>query len=796
MPLSTHELYSFEGYELDPSRRVLSLNGEAIFLTPKAFDVLTFLVLNPMRAVTKDELLRAVWPDSFVEESNLAQHISMLRKALGGQSSLIVTIPGRGYQFAAPVLAAPVRETHVQAEQTTEAQLAEHSGGLPGDLPDEVILHRVRERTRIVYEEVPDSPRLLTGTKSRRLKVWFWTAGALLACVLLALAVWILRRHFSPPPQVSDIVVADFINDTGDANFDHTLGRALEIDLQQSPFLNLLSRQKIKRTLAQMQRKKDEPLTPELAREICERNNAQAVLHGAIASLGSKYLLTLSAEGCVSGKPIAAYKAEANSKEEVLRALDEAAGKVRKQLGESATTLERFQTPIAQATTPSLEALRDYTQATERFEHGDWKGTQQLLEQAIALDPGFAAAYASLGAAYSNQGDFAQASEYFKKGFDLRDRATERERLQIEISYHTGYDHDLEEAILSLMVMTRVYPNYEIGWGNLSNQYTQLGEYDKAVTAGEQAFRINPHSSYVDIVLANAYKAAGRFIDARRIASAAIADGKDTWEIHSILYQIAYATQDSARIDPEGQWGISHGQAAAALLDLGKAAAACGKLRAAIEIFNRAHAEALHGGDTDMADEALADLAAAAIDLAQPAQAALLLKQIKGDPADPGMQAILEAESGDAAAARQFEAQTEAKPGKNTILLYHHLPVLRAALALREHKPADAIATLEPARTYQWLDYQIPTLRAEAEAEAGMLDAAEADYRQILGNQGIDPISPSYALAHLRLARVLALEKKTAEARQQYRALLDAWKNADANLPILLAAKSEFSRLQ
>ena len=681
MPLSAHEFYSFEGYELDPSRRLLLRDGEAIFLTPKAFDVLSFLILNPMRVVAKDELLRAVWPDSFVEEGNLAQHISMLRKALGVQSSLILTIPGRGYQFAAPV-----RVPYSQAGQNAESQLTEHSGDLPGEDSDEVIVHRVRERTRIVYEDLPDSQiesaRLLEGGKPRRPKIWLWAAASMLACVPIALAAWLAWRHFSPPPQVSDIVVADFINDTGDANFDHTLGRALEIDLQQSPFLNLLSRQKIKRTLTQMQRKKDEPLTPELAREVCERNNAQAVLHGAIASLGSKYLLTLSAEGCVSGQPIAAYKAEANSKEEVLRALDVAAGKVRKQLGESAATLERFQTPIAQATTPSLEALRDYTQATERFEHGDWKGTQQLLEQAIALDPGFAAAYASLGAAYSNQGDFAQASEYFKKGFDLRDRATERERLQIEISYHTGYDHDLEEAILSLMVMTRVYPNYEIGWGNLSNQYTQLGEYDKAVAAGEQAFRINPHSSYVDIVLANAYKAAGRYIDARRVAGAAIADGKDTWEIHSILYQIAYATQDSARIDPEGQWGILHGQAAPALLDLGKAAAASGRLRAAIEFFNRAHAEALHGGDTDMADEALADLAAAYIDLAQPAQAVLLLKQMKGDPAHPGMQAILEAESGDAAAARQFEAQIEAKPGKNTILLYHHLPVLRAALAL------------------------------------------------------------------------------------------------------------------
>lgn len=784
MLLSARELYRFERFELDHCRRVLSRDEDPISLTPKAFDVLAYLVLNAGRVVTKDEVLRSVWPDSFVEEGNLAQYISQLRRALGEESCLIATVPGRGYQFAAEVqVEHPVDSFHEQRQ---------------GD----IYVQRVRERTRVVIEDVrsPASPLALrdtamlpAGATSGYARVWRWVA---LSGLLLALAGAYGWRRLAPRPPVSDLVLADFANNTGDPAFDHTLGRALEIDLAQTPFLNLLSRQKVKATLAQMQHKGDETLTPALAAEVCERNNAQAVLNGAIASFGSKYLLTLAADSCVSGKQIAAYKAEANSKEEVLHALDEAAGRVRKQLGESAASLERFQTPIADATTPSLDALRDYSQARERFEHGDWKATQQLLEHAIALDPGFAAAYSSLGAAYSNRGDFSQASKYYKKGFELRNRATARERLQIEIVYHAGFDHDIEEAIRSLIASNRIYPNRESSWGNLSNQYAQLGQFDKAVAAGEEAYRINPHSSYVDVVLAHAYEGAGRFADAQRIADAAIADGKETWEIHSILHQIAFASHETAKIESEGLWGIGHDHAAPALRDLGNAAAARGKLSAATEYFNRAHAEALRAGDTDLADEAMADLVAALIDFAEPNKAAGLLKEINGDPADPGELAILQAGSGDLPAARLFAAQSEARPGRNTVLLYHHLPLVRATQALCDGKPAEAVALLEPARAYQWLDLRVPSLRARAEAEAGMLDASAEDDRQILAHQGVAPLSTAYPLAHLRLARVLALQNKTDDARQQYMAFLDAWKDADAGIPLLRAAKSEFAKLQ
>ena len=260
--------------------------------------------------------------------------------------------------------------------------------------------------------------------------------------------------------------MADFENSTGEAEFDHILRKALQIDLEQSPFLNLLTRYRVQETLAEMQRKPGEPLTPALAREVCERNNAQAMLSGTISKVGTEYLLMLEAEACASGNQLASYKAQVSSKEAVLAALDTTVGHVRKQMGESAASRERFQMPIAQATTPSLDALRAYSQAAESFEHGDLKASQTLLEHAIALDPSFASAYRSLGNTYYNRADFSQASAFYKKAFDLRERTTERERLSIEIAYYSGGIFDYEEAIRSLQLFTRY----------LSRQRQQLGQ--------------------------------------------------------------------------------------------------------------------------------------------------------------------------------------------------------------------------------------------------------------------------------------------------------------------------------
>jgi DNA-binding winged helix-turn-helix (wHTH) protein len=790
MLLSKNGFYTFDEFELDAARRRLLRGEESITLTPKAFDVLSYLVLNPGRVVTKDELLKAVWPDSFVEEGNLAQYVSALRRALGEKSSLIVTVPGRGYQFTGQV-----QTIQSEAALTAPAQSPIDVEVLPDAQPGDVLVQRVRERTRIVYEDAPAALQLPAPTPHWA-KLWRWTAAAALGSALLTLALVYAWRHYRHPPQISYVVLADFINQTGDPNFDFTLDRALQIDLEQSPYLNLLPRQKVKETLIQMQRKGDEPLTPELAVEICERNNAQAVLHGDLASFGSKYLLTISAESCVNGKEVAGFKAQAGSKEEILGALDTAASRVRKQLGESAATLGKFQTPIAQATTSSLEALRAYSQAMESGDRGDFQSEQTLLELAIALDPNFASAYRGLSDNYFRRRDFPQAAAMIRKAYDLRARATERERLTIEIAYYSNGNFAFEDAIASLRLYNQVYPNDAAKWFSLCEMYAALGEYPQAIEAGEHAYRMAPHSGTGAEILARAYRKANRFNDAKRVARAAIAEGKELWGLHSTLFQIAFAENDAAAMKAETDWGFAHQQLDLTLANLGFAAASGGKIREASEYFSRARQEALKDGDTDFADGALLLLAPIYVEIGDLRGADTYLRRMKGDESDPGTKAFFQAEVGDQAPARKLIAAIESSQTKNTLSIYFDLPMLRALLALKAHHPAEAVQEMEPARNFQMRDYGVPFQRARMEAEAGMLDAAAADYRLILANPGIGPIWTDYTLAHLQLARVLARQNKAAEARQQYQAFFVAWKDADANLPILQAANREFARLQ
>ena len=794
--MADNVIIRFSGFHLDPAARSLEYEGRQITLGPKTFDLLFFLATHPHQVVTKEELLTALWPNSFVEESNLSQHVFLLRKALAsnGQSGqIVVTVPGKGYQFAAALEQAPSLERAPQQP--------------PKNRQGELVLHAVQSVTRLVVEEESDDEapalRMLgkPGTR-RRLVVWLSAGVVALLFVVGSILGW---RWMHPiHGEHVDLVLAELENTTGDPDFDRVLNQALTIDLEQSPFLSLLSRSKIGETLGEMQRPKDSALTPALSREICERNNAQGMLHGTIAKLGSRYVLILAADSCVSGKQIAGYKAEAGSKEAVLSALDEAAGHVRRQLGESSASLEKFQTPIAQATTPSLDALRAYSQAFERFEHGDFKSAQSLLERAIAQDPNFASAFRMLGSTYYNRGDFAQATKFIQKAFDLRERTTERERLSIEIAYYAFGVYDYEETIRSMQLFNQVYPNNAGNWANLANLYTQLGEYNEAIAAGEQAYRIDPRAGVTAQILARAYKRANRFADAKRVAYASIADGKNQWGTHSILFQIAYAEHDGTKIKTEGEWGLTHQSENQALNDLADAAATGGRLREAMDDFSRARAESLRGGDTDFANEVLMYQADVQVQLEELAGAKQTLSQLNEDaggfPSDTGTKvnlALLKAQTGDISPAQHLLSTAgNGNDQKNTVLLFCDLPSLRATLDLKAHKAADAVQLLEPARPYQLRDFWIPYLRAQAETEAGMLDAAAADYRLILNNQGVDPLSPIYSLSHLRLARVLALQKKSDEARSEYTAFFEAWKDADPELKILADAKREYAQLR
>jgi eukaryotic-like serine/threonine-protein kinase len=788
-------LFRFEGCEIDPAARSLKRDGQQVSVNSKTFDLLLYLAEHPQKVITKEELLAAVWPGAFVDESNLTQHIFLLRKVLaGGNSSIrmVVTVPGKGYQFTAAVEKVSPQAANRRAGDS------QASNRRVGDL----VLHSVESVTRVeVEEETEDEKPIQPALTAPRKRHGRLILALVAASVVLITAGSILgwRRLHPLPAGHLDLVLSDFENGTGDRDFEHVLNQALVIDLEQSPFLNLLSRSRVRETMIEMQRKNDEALTPTLALEVCERNNAQAMLHGTIENLGRKYLLFLDADDCVSGKQIAGYKAEVASKEEVLHALDSAAGQVRQQLGESVASLERYQIPITQATTPSLEALRTFSEAGESFRHGDMKAAQILLNRATELDPNFASAYRALGSTYYNLGDYNEAANFYKKAFDLREHTTERERLGIEVMYYGYGMNNYEESIRRTKQLLQIYPNATNSWVSLSNLYTRLGEHGQAIDAAEQAHRLDPQSSVATVELARSYLRASRFADAKSVARMAIAEGEDHWDVHSILFQIAYAEHDAAAMKAEGEWGLAHQHANTSLYDLALAAATAGKLKEAGEDFSRARSVALRDGEKDFAEGVLLRAAHVQMDLDEPALAAASLNRMKGyqgDPSDPGERAYLKGMIGEAAFAEHFAAAAASGDSGNTVITGIYVPLVRALLAVKSHKPDDAVRLLEPARVYQMRDFTIPYFRAQAESEAGLLDPAIADYRLILANQGVDPISPEYPLSHLGLARVLARQNKIEMARDEYRAFLDAWKDADSNLPQLQAAKQEFASLK
>lgn len=784
MSSAFNPIYRFGEFEVDTLARTLKRGDTSVILSRRSFDLLLYFVQNSGRVLSKDELLKNIWPDTFVDENSLAKSISVLRKALDEsplESKLVVTVPGRGYQFAGAVeLSGPIAVSD-DGELSVGASAASAAIG--------VVVQQRTITTRVDEEQIQRPRALPMG--------WLpLGAGALAITMLAGTCGYLLWRHLHPKPLSASVVLAEFANSTGDKDFDYALNRAFQIELEQSPFLEILPRTQVKETLEQMQHPANAMLTPDLAREVCERNSAQAVLEGSISNFDGKYLLLVSATSCVSGKSLAGYKQLVSAKSDVLPALDAGAGRIRKQLGESSVSLERFQTPIAQATTSSLEALRAYTQGLESLDRGDFVSGQRLFEHAIALDPKFASAYRGLSATYHARLDYVQAVPPIQKAYELRSETTERERLNIEIAYNRYGTGDWEAAIASMRLYNQIYPNDAANWIGLADMYSSLGLYAQAIDAGERALQLAPNSGEGAEFLARAYMRANRFADAQKLAEKSLAEGKDRWGMHRILFQIAYLKQDEARMKTEGEWGFTHGVTGQSLMELGFVAASEGKVREATGDFTRARQEAIRNKDEDFADDATMFLAGIQQQDGYEREAAATLNQMKSDAFDPGTTAEFRAELDDLDPIRRAIAKMGASETRITMGLNFDLPMMHCLLDLKTHKAAQAVRDLEPARKYQLRDYGVAMMRARAEDQAGMLDKAVEDYRLVLANPGLDPIWPGHSLAHIYLARVLVRQNKLDEAKGEYRAFLEIWKNADPDVPLFRQAKEEFAKIQ
>ncbi len=788
-------LYEFGPFRVDPEKQVLLRENQPVAITPKTFETLLILVRHSREVVSKDELMSELWPDAFVEEANLSQNIFMLRKALGDTPDdrrYIVTLPGKGYRFVAEV-----REV---TQETGDVVIAS------------------RSRSQMVIEQTDSAPGqtlpALPAKEQRRSNWKYMVAiGAVVGLLALGMVFFLHRRQPVVLGEKNSVLIADFTNTTGDPVFDGTLRQGLAVQLEQSPFLSLVSDERIQRILGLMGQSPDAQLTPKLAKEVCERTATTAVVDGSIASLGSQYVLGLRAIDCGTGSILADEQRQAARKEDVLKLLSQMARELRSRVGESLATVEKHDTPLEDATTSSLEALKAYSTARKvKFLPAGYASAVPLLKHAIEIDPNFAMAYAFLGRTYGDIGEFALSAENTSKAYQLRNHTSERERFFIDATYHRQVTGNLEKARETLESWIETYPRDRDAHGLLSGFASQgSGKYQEAIEEGKKAISLDPDfiPGYGNI--ASAYLYLGRPGEAEKILQQASERKLEIPDYILFRYYIAFLKGDQAGMEREAALGEAHPGAQDWMLHAESLTLArSGQLQRAREMSRRAVDLAQQAGQRERAAvfvtgaavwEALfGNLPAAR----QKAREALELS--KGRDVEYGV-ALALAVSGDSSRAQTLANDLEKRFPEDTSVQFSYLPTLRALFALNRGEPSHAIELLQTAVPYELavpgVDYYFffgglypAHVRGEAYLAAHRGAEAAAEFQKILDHRGIVVSDPIGARARLQLGRTYTLSGDKTKAKSAYHDFLTLWKDADPDLPILKQAKAEYARLQ
>ena len=649
-------------------------------------------------------------------------------------------------------------------------------------------------------------PETATDARNRRV---LWITGALVVVVAAVVASYFLFRRPAKLTEKDTVVLADFINTTGDPVFDGTLRQGLSSQLEQSPFLNLLSDDRLGQTLSLMGKPKDTRLTPELARELCQRTASTAVLDGSIAQVGTQYLLTLKAVNCSNGESLASTQAQAGDKNRVLDALGRATSEIRSKLGESLSSVRRFDTPLEQATTPSLEALKAYSLGQEVLrEKGDPAAAVPLFERAVRLDPNFAVAYAALGTSYMNLGQEILPAQNMKRAYELRDRVSERERFYLEAHYYGTVTGDLEKARQSGNLWAQMYPRDTIPWTNLSVIYTQLGQPEESLAAARQALRLDSngltYSNFVSSLLS-----LNRLEEAGTALKGAQARNVDSPYLHQNQGQLAFLQNDAAQLAHEAAWFMGKpGYEDAALAFESDAAAYAGHLGKARDLSRQAVASAERAEEKETAAtyEAAAALREALVGNSEEAKrrVAQALRLSSGREVLFGA-ALTLSFAGDTVRARLLADDLAKRFPDDTIVRFNYLPTLRAQLALNRKSASQSVEALRTAIPYE---LGLPTatvfapalypvyVRGIAFLNLNQGNEAAIEFQKILDHSGVVGSEPIGSLVHLQLGRAYAMSGDAAKARAAYQDFLTLWKDADPDIPILKQAKAECAKLQ
>ena len=662
-------------------------------------------------------------------------------------------------------------------------------------------LQRLKRDSESGHLPVTGAGRAAATPKSR---TGWRTIAPVVAILILGLGVvmWLLHAQKVQALSATDtVVLADFNNTTGDAVFDDTLRQGLDVQLEQSPFLSIISSERMRQTLRLMNQPPDTRLTPAVARDLCQRVGSKAYISGSIASLGHDYVVALHAVNCATGDSLAQEQEQAPGKEKVLGAMSRAATDLRKKLGESLNTVLKFDTPI-EATTSSLEALKAFSVASE----GEQAEAVPSLQRAVKLDPNFASAYAALGIWYSNLGENSLARETIGKAYALRDNVSEREKYRISGTYYTYVTGEVEKANRTYIEFAQAYPRDSFSRSNLGANYIVLGQYENAVAPILETIRLRPDDgvAYANLMLADV--GLNRLADAKAIYEQAVAHKLDEVYLHQARYLLAFRQGDTAEMEKQSEWGRGKDGVEDAFLSMqSDTEAFYGHLGKALEFSRRAVELAKHAGSKETAALWQVNAALREAEFGNPVAAKQGVKEaLKLAPGHDIeiLAALALARMADGSRAETLAKDLAKSDPSSTVLMDYWLPVIQSAIQLRQGNPARALICLEVVAPYE-LGNPSPFgnlypiyVRGQAYLLAHNGHAAAAEFQKIIDHPGIVLNYPTGALALVQLGRAEAMSGDIAKSGKAYQDFFALWKSADADIPILKQAKAEYAKLQ
>jgi serine/threonine protein kinase/tetratricopeptide (TPR) repeat protein len=627
----------------------------------------------------------------------------------------------------------------------------------------------------------------------------FVILGVLVLAAMVTVFWYVKHQRVTVLTDKDTILLTEFDNKTGEDVFDRTLRQGLAVQLQQSPFLDIFPETRTRATLQLMSLSPDERVTRERARDICQRQGLKAFIAGTIVKFERNYSITLEALNGQTGDQLALVQVEAEGKDDVLKALSRGATELREKLGESLSSIQKFDAKL-EVTTSSLEALKEYALGRSEQDRSQFFKAIEFYKRATDIDPNFAVAWLGLGLQYSNTSQPGLAAECLSKAFDLSNRVSEDERARITYFYYQIVTGELEKAIEAQEAYVRSYPREARGPGNLGNLYSITGQFEKSFAATSEAQRLNPNTTIWPGNLAEALLGLNRFDEARDVCRRALSQKLDSTSIRERLYAVAFVSGDAQSMQEQIAWARGRTDEYRAVYWLTQSSSFGGRWRESNEHFRRATEIALRAEASEVVAGYTADQALRAAWLGQFSQALTLAQsalKLERNRNVLTRAALAFALSGDAAKAQPLIEELEQKHPKDSMVNQVWLPEIKAVIELRKNNAQTALELLEPTKRYEAAAVFSPqTLRSMVYLKLGQGAQAATEARRILDHRGEGPLSLLWPLAHLTLAQASAMQGDTAQARKSYQDFFALWKDADPDIPILIEAKREFEKLK